>query len=201
MRAVSFSYKILIAIIIISNVLSIFTIKDYNKNEIILNENHRNLQFSSKSVYYKIPIQKNNVTGTGDIMNDVPYKALCSILNCSSGCCIGEINLISCGDKATCDSFYNYKNIPVIVPAVIVPIFVLFFLIFLILLFSKKYGFSYLISLILAILSILIITIPCVLYYVKKNGTNFDSKVKHRKQKYYKIFKILFFEEFFISSL
>lgn len=157
-----------------------------NKNN---KENQRNLQFTTKSVFYTIPFPKNNITGTGDIMNDVPYKALCNILNCNSGCCVGEIDSMSCGDKINCDKYFDYKQYRVIAPAVIVPICVFLFIILLYLVFRKRNKYSILKSLFLAVLSIFIISIPYVFYYARKKADDSYIKklIKLQKYNYFRI--------------
>lgn len=161
----------------------------FNRNN---KEYQRNLQFTDKSIFYKIPYLKNNITGTGDIMNDVPYRALCNILNCNSGCCEGEIYSMSCGEKINCDKYFDYKAYRVVAPAVIVPIFVVLFITMLYLVFRKRNKYSILKSLFLAVLCLFIISIPYVFYYARKKADDSDIKKLMRMQKY-NHFNLIFF--------
>lgn len=167
--------KSVVSIIIITSLLSVIITSNNSKSrQKNLNEYNksanRNLQFTDKSIYYNIPFPQNNITGTGDKMKDVPYNALCNILNCESGCCVGEINSLVCGDKILCDEYIDYSRYRVVMPAVIVPIFVVLFFTFMTLIFMKKNNYSFLKSTFLAGLCLFVITIPCVLYYARKKS-------------------------------
>jgi hypothetical protein len=59
-------------------------------------------------LYTKPYLVDNSLTGTGIKVKDTAYKAICSLLECSSGCCYGDINTMTCGDKPTCDNFKSY---------------------------------------------------------------------------------------------
>ena len=174
--------KYLLLLIIFTNILSIYSSNHFltYSNKI---ENNRNIQFTSKSIYYIIPYPKNNITGTGDIMEDSAFKALCKILSCDSGCCVGKIDSIRCGEKAICDVYNDYVTARIVVPAVIVPIVVVLFLILMILIFMKRNEYSLMKSVFLAFLCLFVITIPCVLFYARKKANNSDIKNLNKKQK------------------
>jgi L-asparagine transporter-like permease len=146
-----------------------------NKRNLYKNNLLGNIQFNSKSIFYNPPFAKNNVTGTGDIMQDVPYKALCLILNCQTGCCVGELDNISCGDSNTCNTFTSHVTTKVVVPAVIIPVCIILFITLMMMIFLKRNEYSILKSFILAFLCIFIITIPYILYYSRKKSENLEN--------------------------
>ncbi len=173
-----FAKKLLVLTIILTNIFSISSSVKPQTDLII-----RNLQFSSKSVYYIKPFPKNNITGTGDMMEDSAYDALCKILSCDSGCCVGNIDSISCGDGALCLVYIDYEAARVIAPAVIVPIFVILFVTLLILIFIMRNKYSFWKSFLLAVLCLFVITIPCVLYYARNRAKDSEIKNLIKKQK------------------
>jgi len=179
------SQKFLFSIIILTTIFSIITStnQSINKRKLYKNDLVGNLQFTSKSVFYNPPFPKNNVTGTGDQMEDVPYKALCIILNCETGCCVGELDTLTCGDQSTCNKFRDYKIAGVVAPAVIVPICVILFITLMMLIFIKRNKFSILKSFLLAFLCIFIVTIPYILYYARKKADDSEIKKIIQKQK------------------
>lgn len=126
------------------------------------------IKFSSDSIYYKIKYIKNDITGTGNKLQDVSYKGLCIIKNCPNLCCIGEIDSMICGSEEQCKEFYDNSISTNVALAVILPI--LFLAIFLIAfhLFNKNSNSkNKALSVILAFSCIFIITIPFVFLYVK----------------------------------
>lgn len=131
----------------------------------------RNLQvyakFSESGIFYKIEFPKNDVTGTGDKLQDSPYKALCFLKNCPFKCCVGEIYSLECASEQKCQEFVDSYFVGNVASAVIFPIF--FFTVFLVSFYcylkrSKKCGLSFL----LAFGSMIIITIPILLFIIWK---------------------------------
>ena len=135
------------------------------------NLNTRNLQdyikYSSGGVYYLIDFPKNDITGTGDKLQDVPYKTLCIIKNCPSTCCTGEINELVCGTQEQCKQFYDNSIVGNVVAAIILPIFfiAIFFIAFHC--FYKR-SKNWALSALLAFCCMFILTIPIVIWYIWK---------------------------------
>lgn len=154
------------------NIDNLRSLKDYT---IILTKN-RNL-FSSKSIYYKTEFRQNNITGTGDILKDVPYKVICQILNCVSGCCEGDITNVFCSIEANCKNWAYHKIAGTVTAAVVSPICIVLFFTFVFMFFYKRNKFSVLKSFILAFFSLFIITIPYLLYCFKPNKENSDKYI------------------------
>lgn len=131
----------------------------------------RNMQdyvkFSDKSIFYKTEFPKNDITGTGDILQDSPYKALCIIKNCPNKCCIGDINALVCASASQCQEFYDTSIIGNVIAAIIFPLF--FLAVFLVCFhcFHKRCKDKGL-SALLAFFCIFIITIPIVLFVIWK---------------------------------
>jgi len=48
---------------------------------------------------------ENNITGTGNKLKDVAYRALCFTLKCPSTCCDGPIDHLKCADEGTCNMY------------------------------------------------------------------------------------------------
>jgi hypothetical protein len=62
-----------------------------------------------KNIYYNPPFSKfNNITGTGNKFRDDAYRAICMSLNCVSGCCNGDINIMGCGQSEECLEYNDY---------------------------------------------------------------------------------------------
>lgn len=146
--------------------------------------NPRNLQdyikYSNDGIFYKIEFPKNDITGTGDKLQDVPYKTLCIIKNCPNTCCLGEIDALVCGTKEECKQFYDTSIVGNIVAAVIIPIFILSVFILAFYCFykrSKNKGLSAL----FAFACIFIITIPLVIWYLWKYKP-FGEDEEHKKR-------------------
>ena len=125
------------------------------------------ITYTNAGIYYKIDFPKNDITGTGDLLQDQPYRALCIVKQCPNVCCLGDINEMRCGTSANCQEFYNNYSIPYIVMAIIFPLFfvAIFFIAFCF--FYKKSNKKRL-SFLLALGCIFIITIPIVLYIIWK---------------------------------
>ncbi len=142
------------------------------KNDFLNSQFLRNLQyaeFSSNGVYYLIDNPKNSITGTGDRLKDTPYKALCVIKDCPSGCCIGEINNLECGLPEDCKMYFGLIRRGHVSAAVLIPIAVT--AAFFVGLFVMRIVFkaTWTISLLTAFTCIFIITIPFVICYFYKN--------------------------------
>lgn len=141
----------------------------------------RNLQyaqFSSSGIYYNLEFQKNDITGTGDKLLDNPYKTLCYIKKCVSGCCIGEINDLQCAKAEDCKIFFDSTKKGKIAAAIVVPIIVtsIFFISFFV---YKKLKIDTKISLVMAFYSIFVITIPFIILYINKSS----NKNENNKEK------------------
>jgi len=135
------------------------------KNQINF-QKERNLQYNFKSIYYNIVYPANDITGTGDKLKDVPYKVLCKIMKCESGCCVGEIDNMRCGLEEDCKIYTNYSNLPGLVAAIIVPIgvFFVFLLLFIFLTKYKKYNCGK--TLLICLACLFVVTIPIVIYFM-----------------------------------
>ena len=149
-------------------------IENNNNNK---SENKRNLQYALNSIYYNIAYPANDITGTGDKLKDAPYKVLCKILSCVSGCCVGEIDNMRCGAATDCQVYSDYAKVPGMVAAIVVPIvvFILLFAFCFYLVKYKKYSLSK--ALCMCLGALFIVTIPVVLYYLLcKKDNNVTSK-------------------------
>ena len=163
------------SILIFSVFLSIFsntfsaTNQNFLYNQIV---NKRNLDYGLNSIYYTLAYPSNNLTGTGDKLKDVAYKVLSKLMACDSGCCVGEIDNLRCGDSIDCKIYLDYSRTGNVVAAVIVPVFVMAILIFLFFLYAMKFKLSYCSSFGFTLLSVFIITIPCIIFYLHKKDSN-----------------------------
>lgn len=163
----SYMKKSILIFTLITTFLPIFISSSF------LSESQRYLQtqnyvkFSDSGIFYKIEFPKNDITGTGDILQDSPYRALCIVKRCPNLCCTGEIDSMICGTKDQCKSFYDNSIIPNVVAAVIFPLFFISVFILFYCFFYKKSNKKRL-SLLLAFCCIFIITIPIVLYLIWK---------------------------------
>lgn len=164
----------IILTIIILEIVSILN-KDTNvkENKYIL----RKLEdFSSGSNYYKIDYIKNNVTGTGDRLMDAPYKALCLLMNCETGCCIGDIDGMNCGTESNCKKYNEYKLPMIISISILVTLFGIIAFVLLFLLYYKKFKLSFKKALLFTFLSLFVITIPYLIYFASREHPNLESK-------------------------
>lgn len=142
-----------------------------NTSNFLPEKTQRSLQyveFSSNGIYYLLEYQKNDITGTGDKLQDVPYKALCIIKACENSCCTGDITNMQCGTAEECKTYFDSTRRGNVAAAVIIPIAVtvIFFLVFFLL--WKKYNVSWDLSALLSFICMFVITIPFVIWYVKK---------------------------------
>lgn len=162
-------------------IISLFTLIA-NTTNFLTKSNQRNLQyveFWSEGIYYLLDFPKNDVTGTGDKLQDVPYKALCIIKACENSCCTGEINQMQCGTADQCREFLDSTKKGNVAAAVVVPIIVtaIFFIAFFVM--WKKFNVAWELSGLLAFICMFIVTIPFVLLYLVKYkpfGTNHVDK-------------------------
>jgi len=136
-------------------------------------EPKRDLQFAMNSIYYNIPYPANDLTGTGDKLKDVPYKVLCKILSCNSGCCVGELDNMVCGSADNCQVYSNYAKIPGVVAAIVVPIGVFILLVAFCIYLVKYQKYTLCGAVCMCFGCLFIVTIPLVLYYLfcKKNDS------------------------------
>ena len=140
-------------------------------HEFLPKEMDRNLQYveySSKGIYYTLVYPKNDITGTGDRLQDVPFKALCIIKSCTSGCCIGEINNLQCGTVDDCKIYFDSTRTGNVAAAVIIPIAVTAIFLAALFILRKKYNVAWDLSFLLAFTCMFVITIPFVIWYLCK---------------------------------
>lgn len=135
------------------------------------------IKFSSDSIFYKLEYPKNDITGTGDQLQDSPYRALCIIKQCPNTCCFGEIDNLVCGTSAQCKQFYDYSILGNVLSAILITL--LFFGIFsgAFCCFYKKYK-KFWPCVLLAFICMFIITIPFVIYVLWKYKIFDDEKEK-----------------------
>ena len=153
-------------------IISFLYLMTFISSTITTKPESRNLQYSTGSIYYELQYPINNLTGTGDRLKDVPYMVQCNILRCESGCCVGEIDKMSCGPAADCAIYLSsFETGTTIIIACVI---VFFFLILLILAitFNKVFKFSICASVCLSLGCMTIILIPCVIYFTIKEGKN-----------------------------
>ena len=90
------------------------------------------------SLYYSIKYEYNNVTGTGNRLIDVLYRAKCDLMKCDY-CCLGELNNMECSTEKICQPFYNWAKFLRLLPLIIIAgIMVIFFFILLIISLCAK---------------------------------------------------------------
>ena len=138
----------------------------------------RNLQYSLGSIYYELVYPINNLTGTGDRLKDVPYRVQCRIKQCDTGCCIGEIDNMSCGEPADCLIYLDESKKPSLLAAIIIPIGLVLIFILLFITFLKVYKISTGRSICFSLGCMTIVLIPCVAYFVYKESKCGDEKSK-----------------------
>lgn len=121
------------------------------------------IKFLPDSIYYKLKYIQNDMTGTGNKLQDIPYKTLCIIKDCPNICCIGEITSMKCGTKEQCKEFYDTSIYPNVVAAVIFPILILSIFIISYLILNKIYKKNKCLSALLAFCCMFVFTIPFVI--------------------------------------
>lgn len=127
------------------------------------------VEYPPKGVYYEITFLKNSITGTGDRLQDVPYKAICVIKTCQSNCCSGDINNMLCATVEDCKMYFNSTRKGNIAAAVIIPIAVTAIFLSAFLLLFMKFKVNGWISAFIAFICMFVITIPFVIWYLWKN--------------------------------
>ena len=130
----------------------------------------RNL-YSLGSIYYELVYPINNLTGTGDRLKDVPYQVQCKIKKCDTGCCVGEIDNMTCGLKANCVLYLDESKLPTLLAGIIIPLALLIIFIILFITFTKVYKLPTGQSICFSLGCFTIILIPFVAYFVYKSGT------------------------------
>lgn len=133
--------------------------------------NSRNLQyveFSTNGVYYELTFPKNSITGTGDRLQDVPYKALCVIKTCPSNCCSGDINNMQCATVEDCKLYFDSTRKGHVAAAVIIPIAVTAIFLTAYLILFLRYKVNGWISAFIAFICMFVVTIPFVIWYLIK---------------------------------
>jgi len=140
----------------------------HNENKLNRILQQQFLQFSEKSVYYKTEYPKNDITGTGDKLQDIPYRALCILKNCITGCCVGDIDKIQCGTEENCNTYFGSTRRGNVAAAVIIPIAVTAIFVGFYLILRYKYFVKWDLSAVLAFTAMFVITIPLVIWYLMK---------------------------------
>lgn len=170
--------NLLRALILMTSLMSLIT----PQSNFLNLHNERNLQnyvqYSPNGIYYTLKYPKNDITGSGDKLADVPYKVLCVLKACST-CCVGEINNMKCGTAEECKTYLDETRVGSKVAAIIVPIGVTIIFIIAFIIFYKKYKLSLGFSLLLAFICMFVITTPFVIWYMKSK----DSCCKNRDSK------------------
>jgi hypothetical protein len=109
------------------------------------------------SIYYNPPFEKpNNSTGTGNLLKDQAYKSVCLILNCTTSCCSGDINIMTCGTTQECFEYNSYYNVMIIVLAIIGSFVFFVILVIIVNLCYKQLTFGESVSYTLSILAIVV---------------------------------------------
>lgn len=147
----------------------------------LISSEERNLQYSMKSIYYDLVYPSNDLTGTGDKLKDVPYKVLCKIIACTTGCCVGEIDNMRCGAANDCKTYKDYSNMGGVIAAIVVPISVTIILVFLTLLFNKKWKYTCCTSFVMALGCIFIIPLPFIIYCICKKDCSVTAEKNKEK--------------------
>jgi len=157
------------AIIILVCINLIFT------SEFLYDNSSRNLQqqqyveYSNNGVFYTLNYPKNDITGTGDKLQDSPYKVLCILKACPGGCCIGEINNLQCETAENCKMYFDSTRKGNVAAAVIIPIVVTAIFLIAFFLLRKYYNKASLFYIaLLSFICMLVITIPFVILYLIK---------------------------------
>lgn len=141
-------------------------------SKILPKSNLKSLQYidySSSGVYYELTFPKNSITGTGDRLQDVPYKTLCIIKSCASNCCTGDVNNMQCASSDDCKMFFNSTRKGHVAAAVVIPIAVtgIFLAAFLVL--FLKFKVNGWIAAFIGFICMFMVTIPFVIWYLVKN--------------------------------
>lgn len=186
---ISFDRKKLICIISFICILSLISCQGQSQNQNLFLSKNRNLQYSLGSIYYELVYPINNLTGTGDRLKDVPYKVQCKIKQCESGCCVGEIDKMLCGDPADCAIYLEESRKPTLLAGIVIPVGLLIIFIVLFISFRKVYKLSVGQSICLAFGCLTIVLIPFVAYYVyKESKDNVNNKSKEGYNYSFKFF-------------
>lgn len=170
--------KITLAALFIISIIP-FTHSENKSPKFFSETQARNLQytqFSSSGIYYTLKYPKNDITGTGDILQDVSFKVMCVIKKCPGGCCIGELNNVQCATAEDCKMYFDSTRVGNVAAAIIIPISVTALFIIFLILFLKKYKLACDISFLLAFTCMFVITIPFVFCYIKKNFKSISKK-------------------------
>ncbi len=166
---------LLAAALLFLNLLSLNSANSSFLNKNTHRELQSNVEYSSNGIYYNLKYPKNDITGSGDKLGDVPYKVLCVIKACGA-CCVGEINNMQCGTAEDCKTYLDSTRVSSVVAAVIVPIGVTCIFILAYFIFKTKCKLAWDLSLLLAFTCMFVITIPFVIWYVMKKDTCCNKK-------------------------
>jgi hypothetical protein len=139
-----------------------------------------------KSIYYTPGFDKfNNFTGTGNMLKDEAYRAICMSLNCQSGCCDDDTNIMTCGYHDDCVKYENYVVAWRIAVIVLITFAVLFIISFSIIRGCNKQrpileilGLAFLTVLGIALLPITLIVL--LIYFCRKGSGNDKGSAKVR---------------------
>ena len=149
--------------------------------EISKSSKGRNLQYSLGSIYYQLEYPMNVLTGTGDRLKDVPYRVKCKLQKCETGCCVGEIDNMTCGAADDCTIYLDASKIPYLLTAIIIPIGIFVIFIILLITFLKVYKLSIGLSFCFALGCLTIVLIPCVAYFVYKESKDENKNDKSKE--------------------
>jgi hypothetical protein len=116
----------------------------------------------SKTIYYSTAFIHNNITGSGNLLKDDAYRAVCLASNCT--CCSGDINFMTCALPEDCEKWDNYvKSWRIAIITVIVFFSVFGFILGIVrgcnksYTFCEAFGFAILIILIIVFAPIVVI--------------------------------------------
>lgn len=184
-----------ILLLTLTIILSLISLTTQKASVFLQETDQRTLQYieyNPKGIYYLLEFPKNDITGTGDKLQDIPYKALCIIKACESACCTGDITSMKCGTAEECKTFFDSTRRGNVAAAVIIPIavtaifFVAFFLLW------KKFKVSWDLSALLAFICMFVVTIPFVILYVWKYKPFVANSADKYKNSYFLVFFLIF---------
>lgn len=94
-------------------------LKGLNNTDLRLTFSNYNNKNNYKQIVYSTSYPDNNVTGTGNMLEDAIYRAKCKILDCSN-CCSGEINSMYCENANTCQIYFDHQSFTRLLPLIII---------------------------------------------------------------------------------
>ena len=160
--------NLLLSGVILLSFIPLITSDAYNFLQKTSQRSLQYMEFSPKGIYYLLDYPKNNITGTGDKLQDVPYKALCVIKACDSACCIGNIDSLQCGTAEECKAYVDSTKRGNVAAAVIIPIAVTVIFFVALILLRKKFKVAWDLAALLAFICMFVVTIPFVILYLRR---------------------------------